>query len=48
MAKYLQNVSIDCTLFNNCGENVQISPIKCGENVQIPPLKCGEKVQITF
>ena len=34
MAKYLQNVSIDCTLLNNCGENVQIPPIKCGENVQ--------------
>ena len=48
MAKYLQNVSIDCTLLNNCGENVQIPPIKCGENVQIPPIKCGENVQKAF
>ena len=35
MAKYLQNVCIDCTLLNNCGEKVQIPPIKRGEKVQI-------------
>ena len=44
--KYLLNVSIDCTLLNNYGEKVQISPLKCGENVQMPPIKCREKIQI--